>query len=908
MNNCTAPATAARTTGQPMQVTRLLLTGTGLTALLERAVVSEQWCDAFLVSAGMFQLADDALHPDPLQLHRAASYLRKGSSPSARAAGLGAAALAGTLELRWWGSGARQLRDARSVLADLTSLLATALLKPGSVTCGSSELNALVARAAASAPLLGADVVRLPACFRDFDLHPDDIDALAAKVCQLPGLARGPVCVVGVRTSGSYLAPLLAAALERSGVCEVLTLTHRPAHPFLPWEGRALRRTARAGGSVVVVDDPPATGTALAATLKDIAATRVPHRQTKLALPLFTGEEGLPAQLRGYAGAFLPWAGWSVHGRLDAEAVAEALSDLLGPDWSVERCEARQEVGAAGAARRRDHVRARYTVELTSRETGRAEQRELVVEGAGLGYLGGHALAVADRLRDQVPRVYGLAGGLLYRDWLPEPDPPVGEVGLAAAISAYVASRQQALPTDTDPTPRMRGRDPVWEVTAELLSRPFGWAAPAVRGLLEPTTRSLLTPGRPSVVDGATTPWHWFRDPEEPQRLRKVDFHQGVMGRWGPACYDAVFDLAGAACEPLSPGFAHLLREQYEAWTGDRPDDERWLLYRLAQLWRLARSSDLEPHALGRYSAAAVHDFLAACYLGGLADPTGPLCAVDLDGVLETDRLGYPCATPLGMMALRALTAHGYRVVLATGRGIDDARDRCTAFRLPGAVVEYGTAVYLHDEGLTVDLRDADERALLDDVRRQLASHGVLLLPTHSYTIRARLHGGPVPPDLVADIPLLSDPALRLVHGQSQTDVTVARLDKATGLTCLAHSLHGCGGLALAVGDTGADVTMLRSATMARAPRNADAVVQASGIPLTRGAYQSGLSDACTALLGHRPGRCPVCRMPDLPPRTRQLLTLLALSEPGVARLPLRIARAAGVAMRARHEARSGPD
>ena len=97
-------------------------------------------------------------------------------------------------------------------------------------------------------------------------------------------------------------------------------------------------------------------------------------------------------------------------------------------------------------------------------------------------------------------------------------------------------------------------------------------------------------------------------------------------------------------------------------------DAERWLLYRLAQFWRLRRAGDVDPDQTGQRSAAAIHDYLAGLYLRGLAPATGSLCAIDLDGVLECDALGYPATSPSGVLALRALIAHGYQPVLATGR------------------------------------------------------------------------------------------------------------------------------------------------------------------------------------------------------------------------------------------------
>jgi hydroxymethylpyrimidine pyrophosphatase-like HAD family hydrolase len=907
---------------EPLKVADLLHTGADLAAMLAPAVTAEKWCDAFLLSAGLLQLTDDGLHPDPFQLRRAASYLGGRASLPARTAGLGATALASALELHRLGvdplgprrrtTSAGRLLAARPAMGELTITLASAVLDAEVADVDGSRLHALVRQAVSAAPMLGADVARLPACFSDFDLHSDDITLLAHELWERARIPPGPVCVVGVRTAGSYLAPLCAAALRqlfvpdalgsqrgpRTG--EVLVLTHRPGHPFLAWERRALRETCRAGGHIVVTDDPPGTGTSLAATLQAITGTDVPRSAITLAVPLFTDEETLPAPLQGYSAVLAPWPSWSLHGRLEENAVAATLSGLLGDDWHVDRCE-RRPVGAADhadfGAGRRDHVRARYHVQLTNKWTGWSDDRGVLVEGAGLGYLGGHALAIAEALPGHLPAVYGLVDGLLYREWLPERQSPVAEESLAGAISAYVADRQQALPARIDPTWRMRGREPVWEVAAELLSRPYGWAAPATRLLLEAMTRRLLAHHRPSVVDGETRPSHWLPDPSQPGSLRKVDFHQRAFGHWGLACYDAAFDLAGAACEPISPTFPALLRAEYEARTGQPVDQERWLLYRLAQLWRLGRAGDLGPDAVARHSAAAVHEFLAHCYLDGLTAPAGPLCAIDLDGVLETDRLGYPCVTPIGALTLRALRAHGYRVVLATGRGLDEARDRCAAFGLAGAVAEYGTVVHSPADGGTTDLRSSDEKALLRQVRQELAGQGVALSPTHAYAVRARLRGRPLPEELISAIPLLADPRLQIIQGQGQTDVTVARLDKGTALAALAGSLASdtgtAPGLALAVGDTAADLTMLGSAAIARSPRNADAAVRAAGITVTRHAYQLGLADACADLLGHRPGRCPVCRPPRPAPRTRDLLALLAPSEAGLSRLALGTARVA---------------
>lgn len=878
----------------PLLVTDLLGSADDLAALLRRALTDTAWLDAYLLAAGLCQLVEDRLHTDPLQLHRAASYLAGRPSPFARLAGHVAAGAAATLTFRRLTLTHYRLVQARHALTNLTGDLAALVLNPHHAHPDRAALGSLAEVGLAAAPLLGADVVRLPACFRSFDQHPEDMRWLVRAYLDRAPTPPTSVCVVGVRTSGSYLAPLHAASLTACGVPSVRVLTHRPDRPLLGWERRVLAATARAGGTVLVTDDPPGSGRSLASTLDAIVRAGVPKDAVTLALSLFSDSPVLPPALATWPAVLQPWSLWSVHQRLSPEQVASALSTLLGAGWRVDPP---QRQPLPPAPNTRQHARARFVVRVTNLRTGRAEQRDLLVEGAGLGYLGRHAVAVADALPDQLPRVHGFADGLLYRDWLPATVDPVDEQAAAQMIADYVTTRARVLPARRDPTWRLRGRDPAWEVAAALLSQMYGRLGPAFRPwLLEPIARRLLRPiDQPSVVDGTTALGHWLPTPGDPGRLRKVDFHQRAFGHLELACYDEVFDLAGAASDPPSLTFEALLRHAYQAQTGRPVDAERWLLYRLTQLWRLAKAGDLDPARVARQSAAAVHSYLAGCYLGDLHSDAGPLCAIDLDGVLETDRLGYPAAAPAGVLALRALLAHGYRPILATGRSLDDARDRCAVFGLAGAVAEYGTVTYNHHDGTVHDLRSPAERALIEKVRNELGARALVLNPDYRYAVRARVESGPLPADLIRAIPLLGHPALQLIHGQGQSDITIRGLDKGTGLADLATRLSEQRAV-LAVGDSAADLPMLAWAALARAPRNADAAVRAAAIDRTRGAYQCGLADACADLLGHHPGTCPTCRPPQFPRRTQALLAALALPENGLRGLPTRTLRLAALA------------
>src|SRR5262249_34563601 len=148
-------------------------------------------------------------------------------------------------------------------------------------------------------------------------------------------------------------------------------------------------------------------------------------------------------------------------------------------------------------------------------------------------------------------------------------------------------------------------------------------------------------------------------------------------------CFDPVADVALAAVAAGDAATGERLRRAYERAAGRLVDPERWLLYQLVhvlvsqqQLRPEARHVDLRPSRL-------LQRYYGGVLLGGLERAaTGPLCAIDLDGVLETTPLGFPATSPAGALALRALLRHGFRPLLATGRSLEEVRDRCAAYGL----------------------------------------------------------------------------------------------------------------------------------------------------------------------------------------------------------------------------------
>jgi hydroxymethylpyrimidine pyrophosphatase-like HAD family hydrolase len=392
------------------------------------------------------------------------------------------------------------------------------------------------------------------------------------------------------------------------------------------------------------------------------------------------------------------------------------------------------------------------------------------------------------------------------------------------------------------------------------------------------------------VVDGATGLPNWFRVDGALRKVRAADL---AFGNLDHTCYDPVYDLAGV--DPGSPNgaFVAALRAAYPC------DPERFLLYELVHLqegftgWSRDR----------RASARAVQRYLAGAFPASVPR-SGPLCALDIDGVLESLALGFPTITPTALLAMRALARHGFRPVPVTGRSLEEVRDRCATLSLPGGVAEYGAVAYDHVGNGTVQVVSEADRALLDRLREVLrTTPGARVDEDYRYSVRGYASGAgwrPVPAEALESAlgALGADRhRLRVVRGYYQTDVVAAAVDKGVGLDALARLLGDDNPVPvrLAVGDTASDLPMLARAEDAFAPANAAPEVREAGVTVLRTAYAAGVAAAAASVLRHRPGGCARCRPVPPGPDSRLLLTVLDAPRAGRAGLPAAVVRLAAV-------------
>lgn len=890
---------------EPLLLYNLLNNFTELARLLLSELKRGSWLNAYLLAAGMNQIMEDYLHPDPYFLGKAAKYLDQMPLPPGPVAAKLARSVRLTMaHIRSHRTQTRRLLHWQADLAALVQRLAdvvacptTPPFIPAQSLLESAEV--LLTSLEHFPARLRREVLRLPSCFRSFDQQPTDLKRIVRDFAQKWPDRRRPLAVVGIRTSGSYLAPLYGAFLKVQGYQDVRVLTLRPGYGLLKHERIMLKAVVGQEGLVLVTDDPPITGNSLLRAMEELEQIGIPAHAIVLLLQIFGPPDTLPASLRRYASILLPETEWAIYQKLKPAAVRLTLAELLGPAITINGIEP-----LPLPPRRwvRSHTRARYRVQLFDGESGRCWEQQVLVKGAGLGYFGEHSLAIARRLRRFTPEVYGFKEGLLYRSWLPEEhrfsaSEPGWEDKLAVAAAGYVVARRRALAVKEDVSLRLLGQSPAWEVASNLVSRVFGRGWPLARvPLVDPLVKRLLRVEQPSVIDGNMALSHWFHSEMAEGLWHKVDLDERAFCNLDLSCYDPVFDLAGLDAEGQQPELIQSLRCTYERLSGETISAERWLLYQWVHLWDRQRQYNDERGQVRRALSHGLQGYYAQLFFSDLPAPdSGPLCALDLDGVLETESLGFPGLTPAGALTLRALRLHGYRPVLATGRSLAEVQERCHAYPLAGGVAEYGAVVYNHNMGRVMECLSTEEQADLDQLRQVLAElDGIHLDPDFRYAVRAyRLDPTGQRRSLSREQVALAltqshiEERIRPICGEAQTDFMRVGIDKGTGLRVLTEELdmESQAGdkkpLALAVGDTVSDLPMFELATLAYAPANADARVRRAGVKVMGQPYQSGLALAASQLLGHLPGECPTCRTPDLSAEARLLLTLLGLQEQG---------------------------
>ena len=777
---------------------------------------------------------------------------------------------------------------------------------------------------------LRARRIRVPAAYRSQDLTPYDALALGQKFAAGFPDRKQPILIAGLRTAGSYFAPLLRAFLENEGYENVACVSLRPKAGISLRERQQLEECVERNSLVVVIDEPVKTGGTVGKAIEELLSAGIERNRIAVLVPVHpSGQEWKNSSesfaLYGVSLFTLEPEEWHKRRWLDAQA-QERIREYF---------EARQySVGSVGVSQRAEefnrvlgdlseekfHNRLKRVYEVHLRdEAGNSETRFVLAKSVGWGWFSYHAFLAGDRLAEFVPPLLGLRDGILYAEWRPGHGTPaktgVDREGWLTTAGSYVARRVKTLPLGSDPTPALR-REDRHQGTEELvtnLSRAYGSRPAAV--LKRARVRLALARQQcsvPTLIDSKMRPIEWVQDSDA---LLKTDYEHHGLGRTEINIVDPAYDLAEAILGwTLSPSEEQGLLSRYIEESGDAGVTERLFLNKLLAGVRALNSAiaNLEDPRLAKRSQEFNRDYINArtflvlhtmrqcasfCRKPESLWWRDPLIVMDIDGVLERQIFGFPSTTLAGMRAISVLQAHGFAIAVNTGRSLPEVREYCRAYGFVGGVAEYGAYAWdgvASQDQVLVTPESLSQLEMLKDHLRQIP--GVFLNENYSYSISAYTYERGVtvalPKLLIQN--LLADLKLdRLTYHQTSLDTAIvaAETDKGRGLLGLLQIAHQPTLSILAIGASEADLAMFAVASKSFAPFHMPSrkVAKTLGCRIVDRPYQPGLL-RIAQLLAHPDGNhCEHCGEAklSLPKRDDLFLKLLGVADKNPAKLLL---------------------
>ncbi len=755
--------------------------------------------------------------------------------------------------------------------------------------------------AAFSKMRLPADLLNMqigvPSPFRRLDMTHHDVLTLGRRfVDSFPDRAQ-PVLLIGLRTSGSYFAPLLRAFLRAQGYGKVEQLTIQPDKGLGGHERRELKRCAAAGYLAVITDDPPRTAGTIFQAFDVARRAGFPPEKLKLLVPVDSDAGAWRKTLPGDAVVTLDSRQWRLRETFESGVLADRIRDYFLDDPDIVSARAveggqAEELNArlkAAGGKRGDRLKKIFEISVT-RKDGREQTRLVLAKSVGWGWLGYHGFLAGDRLAGFVAPVLGQRDGVLFCEWVPALAAGEGDGDrrrLVETAAAYVARRAENLRLETDPVAG-RGQERHLNglvLLTKALARVHG---PLVGALAQPTIAQALRARKnpfPTLIDGKMDRCEWVAGP---RGLLKSDFEQHGMGKAALNLSDPAYDLADAILKlDLTPAEEKKLIGDYVAASGDVGVESRLMTQKiLAGLWELdAAREDIFAKRGSARARREHHDrfmrawgFLivhSARFCGGFCEKPaqrawrGPLIALDVDGVIDRRLFGFPLTTPAGVEALSLLHRSGCCLTLNTARSVDEVKAYCEAYSLAGGVAEYGAYMWDALSGQGRVLISPEAVRQLDALRRRLReTPGVYVDERHQYSVRAFTYQAepdglaaklarstrafsvgdgavaPLSPLLIE--PMIAEMGLDLLHFDNtalDTTITAKAADKGTGLSALRDWRLPAGAETIAVGDSQADLAMFKVASRCYAPANISSATQARllGCRIATRAHQQGL-------------------------------------------------------------------
>jgi hydroxymethylpyrimidine pyrophosphatase-like HAD family hydrolase len=744
----------------------------------------------------------------------------------------------------------------------------------------------LMAQLASSMPRdLAIRRPRIPAAFRSQDLTHFDVFTLGDKwIAAHPDQCR-PVLIIGLRTAGSYFAPLLRAYLVSHGYGQVQCVTARPNRGLAKREQLLIRNAADTQCLGIVIDEPVATGKTFTKGISILRNAGIATERISVLMPVHRNGQNWSstpeAQALSTVKLFtLEPDEWTKQRVLSSDRLPELIGDYFHSlGWTSVSCTDAEELNRALRATSEDkfHTRAKRVFKVRLARALQGETHYIIAKSVGWGWLSYHAFLAAQSLAGKVPPVLMLRDGFLFSEWLSASS--VGNKGrdhMIQDIAQYVATRSTSLQLHDASISDAKLERQLARGTEELasaLSMAYGKAGGILkRARIRRDLEGFQNSHQPILIDGRMRRSEWI---DTGERFVKTDYEHHGMGKHQLNISDAAYDLAEATLHfHLSEAEEQILIQEYSARSGDCNVADRLLLYKiLAGNWSMDRAiENLNDPKMAHRHQEFNRQFIDAwnflitetvrfcgsrCGKPASIRWASPLAVLDIDGVLDKKIFGFPSATRATIEAISLLHANGIAVALNSARSIAEVKEYSQAYGFCGGVAESGAYICDVINGTEQVLVSAESLAQLEKLRSALKQiPGVFLNDDYKYSVKAHMYerGTTValPKILVEElIASMELDCLAVCRTFLDTTIVARETDKGKGLRALLALAGLDHAVTYAVGDSAPDLAMFREASFSFAPGHIScgSAARLLGCYVASATYQPGLLECVRQII-----------------------------------------------------------
>lgn len=717
--------------------------------------------------------------------------------------------------------------------------------------------------------------------FRCQDLTHHDVITLADRFLLTDSDKKSKYVIIGSRTAGSYLSPLLKIYLEQHGFVDVDWIALRPKFGMTKMERWQLRRLLIRGANAILIDDYSNTGHTLRMLERIARSFGVPAEKIVILTPIHpvvvsrnadshktnggTKPEDLLSSSKETKVIAIHHADLYITKIMEPQSVEGVLKGFLsGNDVESISIHENPEVECINKELWSHYpdsfqVRLKRVYEITiHKKNGSVEMKRVFAKSVGLGWLGYHAYMVGEMMSEFVPKIIGLHSGVLFMEWVDGQtlsNKTISDVFLNR-ISSYLAHRTKNLVLNEDPRSTRLYLGWGWLEILSILRRVYNNLLGYLKYdyLLNLLKQALHS--KSVLVDGRMRPDEWIlyhaKGPNDESdsgvrgdRLLKVDFEHHNFGAPELDVVDPAYDIAITSFEfQLTDGEEEKIISRYAIESGDKNTlSERVVLYKLLYATAVEGRTDHQIMGLKKkdtfselvrrfqwsldFRTFTMNKFCASLLKKYDVDAARPgIFFTDIDGVFDVEVLGFPHTTMSGLEALSLLRSKGYSVVLNTGRSCLHVRNYCANYCFDGGIGEYGSVIVdmVHDKEIPlINGEVVDEISRCRKIFENL--DGIFVDSGYHYAVRVFRYTAQGTRGLDKDEAnkLLREydfKKLRVITRDADTYFVGKNANKGEAIEQYKNHIGYSGDSIIAIGDSDEDIAMLENATLAFAPRN----------------------------------------------------------------------------------------